>query len=182
MASEFPLTCKVPEAWLIALDDHAQAHGLTRNDTLKMAIAQFLNLEDPYNCIQHLEDLDQTVAKLGKQIQTLHKRLKVLETQPEPITPEVLTPYPQARLSFAPPAITTLEGEVIPPNSPSARLKEPERRFGAIRLDELCRVTALNLSEVQAKAVSVGISIYEAIEIETGWQYDPQTATFAPPL
>ncbi|TVQ60458.1 MAG: hypothetical protein EA366_03650, partial [Spirulina sp. DLM2.Bin59] len=107
MASEFPLTCKVPEAWLIALDDHAQAHGLTRNDTLKMAIAQFLNIEDPYNCIQHLEDLDQTVAKLGKQIQTLHKRLKVLETQPEPITPEVLTPNPPAPRGVGPTPSTT---------------------------------------------------------------------------
>ncbi|TVQ58035.1 MAG: hypothetical protein EA366_07545, partial [Spirulina sp. DLM2.Bin59] len=82
----------------------------------------------------------------------------------------------------APSPITTLEGEVIPPDSPSARLKEPERRFGAIRLDELCRITGLNLGEIQAKAVTVGLSIYEAIEIETGWQYDPQTATFAPPL
>jgi len=181
MASEFPLTCKVPEAWLIALDDYAQAHGLTRNDTLKMAIAQFLNREDPYNCLQHLEDLDQNVAKLGKQIQSLHKRLKTLEAQPEPITPEILTPYPQPRLGLAPSPIATLEGEVIPSNSPSERLKEPQRRFGAIRLDELCRITGLNLGEIQAKALTVGLSIYEAIEIETGWQYDPQTATFAPP-
>lgn len=174
MPQEFPLTCHVPEAWLIALDDYASTQHQSRSEVLKQAIAQLLDINATAPKQQTIDSLNTTVTTLTKQVHSLHKRLKTLEAQVQaldiaPVTAEIVTPLPAPRDR---------------PSLPAApeRDRPTDRPFGAIRLDELSQLVPLNMPKIRHNAQTAGLSLYEAIEIETGWKYDPLSHTFAPPL
>ncbi len=172
MPQEFPLTCHVPEAWLIALDHYASTHSQSRSDVLKEAIAQYLDIEAPPPWQPQLDTLNTTVTTLTKQVHSLHKRLKTLEAQTldiASVTAEIVTPLPAPRDRLSLPAAPE-------------RDRPDSRPFGSIRLDELSQLVPLNMPKIRHHAETAGLSLYEAIEIETGWKYDPRSHTFAPPL
>lgn len=54
--------------------------------------------------------------------------------------------------------------------------------LGTLNLEELCRLNRMNPLTIQGKADAVGLTLAEAIELETGWKYDPRTKTYTPPI
>ncbi|MEM8638670.1 MAG: ribbon-helix-helix protein, CopG family [Cyanobacteria bacterium P01_G01_bin.54] len=280
MAAQIPLTCKIPEAWLAAIDHYAEAQQLSRSEVLKVAIAHLLELEEPAAWSAQLARLEQQMTKLSKQVTVLHKRLRTVEERPAtPLptaqlptlpTPAAIAPAsaPQtlvATPSLVPPPapvslaagtpspaiadamtpsieaiaaslngleIDAIEGELLhqdpppssraepqatespvsqsqpeaataPPAQPrvAARLQtaapmsaqmsaqmsaltrsSPKAPLGSLKLEELCRVNRIDPLAIQRKADAVGLSLAEAIEIETGWKYEPKTKTYTPPI
>ncbi|MCW6036058.1 ribbon-helix-helix domain-containing protein [Spirulina subsalsa FACHB-351] len=95
---------KLPEDWLAEVDDFAQRHGLTRNDVMKMAIAQFLGKTKKSSTDEKLEKLARAVTKLNGKITSLNDKVNDLEQQtvvhvlpPEPISPPKQIPPASSR-------------------------------------------------------------------------------------
>ncbi|MGB0563434.1 MAG: ribbon-helix-helix protein, CopG family [Spirulinaceae cyanobacterium] len=273
MASQIPLTCKIPEAWLEAIDHYAESQELSRSDVLKAAIAHLLDLEEPAEWSAHFARLEQQMTKLSKQVTVLHKRLRSVESRPAaqlpPLPPppaiapstaqgaiapstgqSLITAAPILQTLASPPsippapspaaiaagqvqeaiapsdtvapeamatnaiAIDAIEGELlhqdpaaapapdllaestpdplIPPRAParsqmSAQMSaltrsSPKAPLGSLKLEELCRLNQIDPAVIQQKADSVGLSLAEAIELETGWHYESKTKTYTPPI
>jgi hypothetical protein len=205
MPPQVQLSCQIPEAWLEAIAQYAEVEGISQSEVLKVAIAQLLDLSDPHDWSGHFARLEQQITKLSKQVMVLHRRLQTVEAEqnsPPLLQPAASNPpLPTARslpaINPAAELIDMLEGELVSqeteaqtaavtdsstPRPLSERLIEPRKRFGAVRLEELCRLNRINPLAIETKARSVGLSLPEAIELETGWKYDPQTKTYAPPL
>lgn len=85
---------KLPEDWLAEVDDFAQRHGLTRNDVMKMAIAQFLGKTKKTSTDEKLEKLAKAITKMNRKFHTLDQKVNDLEQKtvvhvlpPDPPTP-----------------------------------------------------------------------------------------------
>ncbi|NEO84012.1 MAG: hypothetical protein F6J87_07105 [Spirulina sp. SIO3F2] len=70
------------------------------------------------------------------------------------------------------------------PSSHAARSRRSAQKapLGTLNLEELCRLNRMNPLTIQSKADAVGLTLAEAIELETGWKYDPRSKTYTPPI
>lgn len=106
------------------------------------------------------------------------------------VAPQILSSQPQVSQSLPsqsaqnpPTPDPSLPRESASP-SPHVRSRRSPKKapLGTLNLEELCRLNRMNPLTIQSKADAVGLTLAEAIELETGWKYDPRTKTYTPPV
>ncbi len=170
------ISCQIPQEWLEAIDRYASERDLHRSDVLKLAIASFLELDSP-PIIQEsdkLELLTEQLTLVSKQVKNLNKRLKVVEQKDSQIVK-----------SIAPAIVEMVEAELVTPewDTPKSHPVDIENLAkSGLTLEELCDLKHLNAESISARAKRASLPVEAAMELATGWYYQPRTQRYYPPF
>ncbi|MEM9541937.1 MAG: hypothetical protein AAGA60_20870 [Cyanobacteria bacterium P01_E01_bin.42] len=176
MSSVPSISCQIPQEWLEAIDRYAAERDLHRSDVLKLAIASFLEL-DSSPALPNTDKLDSLTEKLilmSKQVQNLHKRLKVVENNDSTDVK-----------SLAPASVEMVEAEFVNPewDTPKTHPVDMENLAkSGLTFEELCDLKQLNPESISTRAQRATLPIEAAMELATGWIYQPRTKRFYPPI
>lgn len=173
MSSIPSISCQIPQEWLEAIDRYASERDLHRSDVLKLAIASFLELDSTSTLRQsdRLESLTQQLTLVSKQVKNLHKRLKAVETK-------------ESR-AIAPAIVETVEAEFVTPewDTPKSHPVDMENLAkSGLTLEELCDLKQLNAESISTRAKRATLPVETAMELATGWFYQPRTQRYYPPI
>lgn len=176
MSSVPSISCQIPQEWLEAIDRYASERDLHRSDVLKLAIASFLELDSPPALpdADQLDALTKQLTLVSKQVKNLHKRLKVVETNDD-----------KSIKSLAPALIETVEAEFVTPewDTPKSHPVDLENLAkSGLTLEELCDFKQLNPESISTRAKRATLPVEAAMELATGWLYQPRTQRYYPPI
>jgi hypothetical protein len=175
MSSIPSISCQIPQEWLEAIDRYASERDLNQSDVLKLAIASFLELDSSSIVPESdkLATLTKQLTLVSKQVKNLHKRLKTVEQKEESVK------------SIAPAIVETVEAEFVSPewDTPKSHPVDLENLAkSGLTLEELCDLKQLNAESVTTRAKRATLPVEAAMELATGWHYQPRTQRYYPPV
>lgn len=192
------LAAKVPDEWIVLINEYCQQNGVTKSDVVKAAIAAYLNINqqtEPPGENVVIEKLDLILDRLGD----LEQRVGDLEQEPVQAIAElmpstaptvnVVNPEPEPVLEIEelersptvnpnpPPVNPRVNREIVPPK-PTPR-PQPKQRM-ALSYGELCRFLGLDGVAIAGRAKRVGMTKEEALQFESGWRFTQSNRLFTP--
>ncbi|WP_204103372.1 MULTISPECIES: hypothetical protein [Spirulina sp. CCY15215] len=178
MSSIPSISCQIPQEWLEAIDRYASERDLNQSDVLKLAIASFLELDSSSIVPEsdQLAALTKQLTLVSKQVKNLHKRLQTVEKKDE---------KDELVKSIAPAIVETVEAEFVSPEwdtPPSHPVNLENLAKSGLTLEELCDLKQLNLESVSTRAHRATLPVEAAMELATGWHYQPRTQRYYPPV